>query len=179
VSHMTTQTLQFHKQTNLPARVDISDVVGSVLELFGGRLASKNILVNAECERGAFATCFGDEIRQVVANLVSNAMDAMPAGGRLRVRVRKSRGWAKGWVEGVKIAVADTGHGIAAEVVEHIFEPFVTTKQATGIGLGLWVSDEIVRKHGGWIRVRSLSEGRVSGTAFAIFIPADAQGEAR
>jgi PAS domain S-box-containing protein len=174
VSHMTTQTLQFHKQTNLPARVDISDVVGSVLELFGGRLASKNIVVNAECERGAFATCFGDEIRQVVANLVSNAMDAMPEGGRLRVRVRRSRGWAKGWVEGVKIAVADTGYGIAATVLEHIFEPFVTTKEATGIGLGLWVSDEIVRKHGGWIRVRSLSEGRVSGTAFAIFIPADA-----
>ncbi|WP_158788047.1 PAS domain S-box protein [Granulicella sp. L46] len=175
VSHMTTQTLQFHKQTNLPARVDVSDVVGSVLELFAGRLASKNIVVNAECEPGAFATCFGDEIRQVVANLVSNAMDAMPEGGRLRVRVRRSRGWAKGWVEGVKIAVADTGYGIATTVLEHIFEPFVTTKEATGIGLGLWVSDEIVRKHGGWIRVRSLSEGRVSGTAFAIFIPADAE----
>ncbi|HSY36647.1 MAG TPA: PAS domain S-box protein [Acidobacteriaceae bacterium] len=178
VSHMTTQTLQFHKQANLPARVDISEVVGSVLELFRGRLATKNIVVHAECERGAFATCFGDEIRQVVANLVGNAMDAMPEGGRLRVRVRGARGWAKGWVEGVKIAIADTGSGIPAEVVEHIFEPFVTTKQATGIGLGLWVSDEIVRKHGGWIRVRSLSEGRVSGTAFAIFIPAEARAEA-
>jgi signal transduction histidine kinase len=81
-------------------------------------------------------------------------------------------------VEGVKIAVGDTGHGIPAEVLEHIFEPFVTTKEKTGIGLGLWASDEIVRKHGGWIRVRSLSEGRVSGTAFAIFIPANAQAEA-
>jgi len=58
-------------------------------------------------------------------------------------------------------------------VVEHIFEPFVTTKAAPGIGLGLWVSEGIVRKHGGWIRVRSLSEGNATGTAFSIFIPAD------
>ena len=177
VSHMTTQTLQFHKQPNLPARVDVSEIVEFVLELFRGRLASKNIVVNAECERGAFATCIGDEVRQVVANLVGNAMDAMPEGGRLRVRVRRIRGWAKGWVEGVKIAIADTGHGIPAVVLEHIFEPFVTTKEKTGIGLGLWASDEIVRKHGGWIRVRSLSEGTVSGTAFAIFIPATMQAE--
>ena len=178
VSHMTTQTLQFHKQPNLPTRVDVSEIVDFVLELFRGRLASKNIVVNAECERGAFATCFGDEIRQVVANLVANAMDAMPEGGRLWVRVRRTRGWAKGWVEGVKIAVADTGQGMPVEVVEHIFEPFVTTKEKTGMGLGLWASDEIVRKHGGWLRVRSLSEGRVSGTAFAIFIPASAETDA-
>ncbi len=177
VSHMTTQTLQFHRQSNTPARVDVSEIVEFVLELFRGRLASKNIVVNAECERGAFATCIGDEVRQVVANLVGNAMDAMPEGGRLRVRVRGTRGWVEGWVEGVKIAIADTGHGIPAVVLEHIFEPFVTTKEKTGIGLGLWASDEIVRKHGGWIRVRSLSEGTVSGTAFAIFIPATTPAE--
>jgi signal transduction histidine kinase len=97
----------------------------------------------------------------------------------VRVRVRRTGSWTRGmWVEGVKIVIADTGQGIPAVVVEHIFEPFVTTKEATGVGLGLWVSDGIVRKHGGWIRVRSLSEGRVSGTAFAIFIPANGQGEA-
>ncbi len=179
VSHMTTQTLQFHRQSNMPARVDVSEIVDFVLELFRGRMASKNIVVNAESERGAFATCIADEVRQVVANLVGNAVDAMPEGGRLRVRVRPARGWAKGWVEGVKIAIADTGHGIPAMVLEHIFEPFVTTKEKTGIGLGLWASDEIVRKHGGWIRVRSLSEGAVSGTAFAIFIPASMPADDR
>jgi signal transduction histidine kinase len=80
-------------------------------------------------------------------------------------------------VEGVKIVVADTGLGISPAVMEHLFEPFVTTKEATGIGLGLWVSDEIVRKHGGWIRVRSKTEAPRRGTAFEVFLPKDAQTE--
>ena len=175
VSQITTQTLRFHKQSKMAARVDVCDIVDSVLALFRGRLAGKKIAVNLECERGAFTTCFADEIRQVVANLVSNALDAT-SEGRLRVRVRRTRSWTRGlWVEGVKLVVADTGQGIPAVVVEHIFEPFVTTKEATGIGLGLWVSEGIVRKHGGWIRVRSLSEGSATGTAFEIFIPSDEQ----
>jgi len=175
VSQITTQTLRFHKQSKQAARVDMCEMVDSVLALFRGRLAGKKIAVSLECERGAFATCFADEIRQVVANLVSNALDAT-SEGRLRVRVRRTGSWTRGvWVEGVKLVVADTGQGIPAVVVEHIFEPFVTTKETTGIGLGLWVSEGIVRKHEGWIRVRSLSEGRVTGTAFSIFIPANAQ----
>jgi len=175
VSQITTQTLRFHKQSKMAARVDVCDIVDSVLALFRGRLAGKKIAVSLECERGAFTTCFADEIRQVVANLVSNALDAT-SEGRLRVRVRRTRSWMRGlWVEGVKLVVADTGQGIPAVVVEHIFEPFVTTKEATGIGLGLWVSEGIVRKHGGWIRVRSLSEGSATGTAFSIFIPANEQ----
>jgi PAS domain S-box-containing protein len=174
VSHITTQTLRFHRQSKQAAPVDVCDLVDSVLTLFRGRLASKNIVVKEECERGAFATCFGDEIRQVLANLVSNALDATTEG-RLRVRVRRTRSWTRGeWVEGVKVVIADTGSGIPATVVEHIFEPFITTKEATGIGLGLWVSEGIVRKHGGWIRVRSQSTGSSRGTAFEVFLPAEA-----
>jgi PAS domain S-box-containing protein len=179
VSHVTTQTLRFHRQSNSPARVDICDIVDSVMGLFRGRFASKNINVKMECERGAFVTCLADEIRQVVASLVSNALDAT-SDGRVRVRVRGTRSWTRGMLlEGVKLVVADTGHGMPQMVLDHIFEPFVTTKEATGIGLGLWVSDEIVRKHGGWIRVRSLSGGRSTGTAFEIFIPAEVKGEGR
>ena len=174
VSHITTQTLRFHRQSKLPAQVDVCDIVDSVMVLFKGRLASKNITVERECVRGALVTGLGDEIRQVVANLVSNAMDATPEGV-IRLRVRRTRSWTRGeWVEGAKIVVADTGCGISAAVIDHLFEPFVTTKEATGIGLGLWVSDEIVRKHGGWIRVRSKSEGARRGTAFELFLPKDA-----
>jgi PAS domain S-box-containing protein len=170
VAQITTQTLRFHKQSNSPAPTDICDVVDSVMALFRQRLVSKNIRVKAECERGAIATCFGDEVRQVIANLVSNAMDAMPQGGALRVRVKRSRSWAHG-VKGVKIVVADAGHGIPPGVLERIFEPFVSTKADTGIGLGLWVSDGIVRKHGGAIRVRSRANVQPSGTVFSLFIP--------
>jgi PAS domain S-box-containing protein len=172
VSHITTQTLRFHRQSKSPRRVDVCDIVDSVLALFKGRLMSRNIVVREECVRGAFATCLGDEIRQVVANLVSNALDATEKGV-LRIRVRATRSFTRGeWVEGVKLAVADTGHGIPAGAVDHIFEPFVTTKEATGVGLGLWVSQEIVVKHGGWIRVRSQS----GGTAFEVFLPGEAVG---
>lgn len=179
VSQITTQTLRFHKQSKLAARVDVCELVDSVLALFRGRLAGKKIAVKLECERGAWVVCFGDEIRQVVANLVSNAMDATEEG-RIRLRVRRTGSWTRGeWVEGVKIVVADTGKGIPAVVVEHIFEPFVMTKEATGIGLGLWVSEGIVRKHGGWIRVRSQSAGRSPGTVFEIFLPAEAEAVVR
>ena len=171
VAHITTQTLRFHKQSNSPAPTDICDIVDSVLALFGQRLASKNIRVNAECERGAVATCLGDEMRQVIANIVSNAMDAMPHGGSLRVRVTRTRSWAKERPASVKIVVADSGHGISPAVMERIFEPFVSTKEATGIGLGLWVSNGIVRKHGGTIRVRSRAKAQPSGTVFTVFIP--------
>jgi PAS domain S-box-containing protein len=175
VSHVTTQTLRFHRQSVSPARVDLCDIVDSVLSLFRGRLASKDIEVHTECERGAYVTGLGDEIRQVVASLVSNALDAT-SDGRLRVRVRPTKSWTGGkLVDGVKLVVADTGQGIPQMVLDHIFEPFITTKEATGIGLGLWVSDEIVGKHGGWIRVRSLSEGAVTGTAFEIFLPANGE----
>ncbi len=173
VAHITTQTLRFHKQTNSPTPTDLCDVVDSVLTLFRQRLASKNIRVREECERGAIATCFGDEMRQVIANIVSNAVDAMPQGGALRIRVRRAMGWRDGRPLGVKIIVADSGHGIPPGVRERMFEPFVSTKEATGIGLGLWVTEGIVRKHGGTIRVRSKAVGQPTGTVFAVFLPSD------
>ncbi len=171
VAQITTQTLRFHRQSNSPAPTDISDIVDSVLALFRRRLASKEIRVHPEFERGAVATCLSDEIRQVIANVVGNALDAMPHGGVLRVRVRTTVDWSQQRPHGVKIVIADSGHGIPPGVLERIFEPFISTKEATGIGLGLWVSDGIVRKHRGTIRVRSRSKPQPSGTVFSIFIP--------
>ena len=171
VAHITTQTLRFHRQSKSSAPTDICDIVDSVLALFGQRLARKNIRVNAECKRGAVATCLSDEIRQVIANIVSNAMDAMPDGGLLRIRVTKTRSWEEERPASIKIVVADSGHGISPTVMERIFEPFISTKEATGIGLGLWVSDGIIRKHGGTIRVRSRAKAQPTGTVFMVSIP--------
>jgi PAS domain S-box-containing protein len=176
VAHITTQTLRFHKQSISPTRVDVCDIVDSVLALFGQRLANKNIQVKAECDRGSFAICLADEIRQVIANLVSNALDATPEKGTLRLRVRRTLSWTPERVSGVRIVVADTGHGIPPEILNRIFEPFLSTKEATGIGLGLWVSEGIVRKHGGAIRVRSRAKPEPSGTVFTVFIPSQAPG---
>ena len=174
VAQMTTQTLRFHKQSVLPIPTDLCDIVDSVVGLFQQRLTAINIRVKMECERGSVVTCFGDEMRQVIANLVSNAVDAMPQGGALRLRVKKTRDPARDRGMGVKIVIADSGYGIPLEVLGRIFEPFVSTKDATGMGLGLWVSEEIVRKHRGTIGVRSRTDAHASGTVFAVFLPSAA-----
>ena len=100
--------------------------------------------------------CFAGEVRQVIANLVSNAIDATFGGGRLMVRARRSRDWGDSSGEGVRFTVADTGAGMERKRCEQrLFEAFFTTKGATGTGLGLWVSHEIIQKHHGTVHVRS------------------------
>jgi signal transduction histidine kinase len=109
----------------------------------------------------------------VISNLVSNAMDAMASGGRLIVRARRSRDWVHPQLDGVRITIADTGSGMTEDVRNRLFEAFFTTKGATGTGLGLWVSHEIILKHHGVIHLRSreASGGGSSGTVFQIFFP--------
>jgi signal transduction histidine kinase len=109
-------------------------------------------------------------LRQLLSNLLVNAVDAMVDGGSLEVRVAPTRAWFDDR-EGVHITVADNGRGIPRDNLRQIFEPFFTTKKETGTGLGLWVSRGIVQKHGGSIRVRSRTSGRSTGTVFSIFLP--------
>jgi signal transduction histidine kinase len=90
-----------------------------------------------------------------------------PAGGRLLLRSREATDWTSGR-RGVTLTIADTGSGMTPEVRARIFEPFFTTKGANGTGLGLWVSDDIVKRHRGKLRVRSTTE---VGTVFELFLP--------
>lgn len=174
ISEIAQQTLRFYRQSTLPIRANIGELVNSVLDLYRGRLNTLNVEVERRFRSNADLLCFEGEIRQVIANLVGNAVDAIPAtGGRLFVRVRPSRRWNSTGAPGVRLTVADSGSGMAPEVRSRIFEAFYTTKEATGTGLGLWVSLEIIVKHHGLVRVRSraASSGRPSGTVFQIFLP--------
>ena len=137
VSDITTQSLRFHKQSISSSEVDLCEVMRSVLTLFGPRLKAKEITLEEECDAKARLNCFADEMRQAFANLVSNALDSTGSGGLIRIRIRKTRSSAGSLREGIKVIVADNGTGIPKGVQEHLFEPFVTTKEATGIGLGL------------------------------------------
>ena len=92
------------------------------------------------------------------ANLVGNAIDAGRPGGRVMVRARRSRNWKDPECTGIRFTMADTGSGMEPAVLERVFEAFFTTKSVTGTGLGLWVSHEIVVKHGGLTHVRSRTE---------------------
>lgn len=108
--------------------------------------------------------------RPLLNNLVGNAFDAMPNGGRLIIRSRASTNWTTG-KRGLILTFADTGSGIPRQVQERIFEPFFTTKGSTGTGLGLWISKDIIEKHHGSIRVRSSQQAGKSGTVFSLFLP--------
>ncbi|HET7103308.1 MAG TPA: ATP-binding protein [Terracidiphilus sp.] len=177
IAEITQQTLRFYRQPTLPARATMGEILDSILSLYQVRLNTLGIEVTKEYDPALDLYCFAGEIRQVVANLVGNAMDATAGGGRLVVRARRSMQWDAPGQDGVRITVADTGVGMTPEVRERIFEAFFTTKEVKGTGLGLWVSREIIAKHHGRVHVRSRAgsgsgsgAGR-SGTVFQVFLP--------
>jgi PAS domain S-box-containing protein len=173
VGEITQQTLRFNRSSSTPLDVSIPDVVRSVLMLHAARLRAPKIDVQLRLSDDAILFGYGGELRQLVANLVGNAIDAMPAGGHLYLRAREARRDGK---RGLRITVGDTGMGMSDAVRRRIFEPFFTTKEVTGTGLGLWVSEEILTRHRGALLVRSREAqagNNRSGTVFSIFLPAD------
>ncbi len=175
MAHVVRQTLGFYREPAAAAPVRVADVLENVLELHGPQLRAKNISVAKEYRDHGPLTAYPGELRQLFANLVINAIEALPEGGRLHLRV--SNGNGLNGDEGVRILVADNGVGIPRDQLSRIFEPFFTTKGERGTGLGLWVSHAIVQKHGGKIRVRSrFGRGR-SGTVFQVSLP-NQQGQA-
>ncbi len=111
------------------------------------------------------------ELRQILSNLLANSLDACVSGSIIRIEASSALDPRDLSRPGVRITIADTGFGIPARHLESIFEPFFTTKKDTGTGLGLWVSRELVEKHGGSLRVRSGTSDPLCGTVFSIFLP--------
>ena len=172
VSQIATQTLRFHRQSVAPTAVSPRDLVEAVIRLYTGRLTNSNIRVDARYSTETKVLCFENDIRQVLNNLIANAIDAMRTGGRLLVRAHGSRDYG---VEegrpGVRITIADTGHGMTDAVVKRAFEPFFTTKDLQGTGLGLWISKGIVERHQGKLAVRSSTDPVRHGSVFTLFLP--------
>jgi PAS domain S-box-containing protein len=186
VSHITTQTLRFYRQSTRPAQTDISELLETVLVLYEARLRDHSIQVVREFQPVPRVTVYDGEIRQVLANLVGNALDAITSGhggaggsasssdssaGRLLLRLRSCVHWGSD-DPCVTITVADTGSGMSAATLRRIYEPFFSTKGVTGTGLGLWVSQEIIDRHHGEMRVRSRQQPP-SGTVFRLMLPVE------
>jgi len=164
IAHITKMTLGFYRDSGAPTPVDIAELVREVLALYEAKLHAKNIHVHSDLEYPQQVFGSKGELRQVIANLVANAIDVLPPGGELTVATADSDA-------GVQLRVADNGHGIPDENLTRIFEPFFTTKAELGTGLGLWVTRQIVEKHGGTITV----ESSAAGTCFTICLPSAAQ----
>lgn len=174
VSAISNQTLRFHKQSSSPQQVTAESLIDSVTSIYQGRIVNLHLQVESRLRAQTKIRCFEGEIRQVLSNLVSNAIDAMtPAGGRLLLRSRVGTDWTTGR-QGMLLTVADSGTGMNAKTRSKIFEPFFTTKGIGGTGLGLWVSKEIVDRHQGRFRVRSSQKAGCQGTVFTLFLPFEA-----
>lgn len=170
VSQIATQTLRFHRQAVRPSRVTAKQLIDPVLNLYQGRLGNSGVKVRAELEDPTAISCLENEIRQVLSNLIGNAIDAMRLdGGPLMLRSRATDPVTG--EHGIRIVIADTGQGMSTATKSRIFEPFFTTKELNGTGLGLWISKEIVERHKGRLTVRSTQDPKYHGTIFTLFLP--------
>jgi PAS domain S-box-containing protein len=170
VSQITTHTLRFHRQSTNPTDLDIGQMFEAVISLYRARLRNSSIVARVERCDAKSLFCHEGELRQVVLNIVGNAVDAMKSGGELVFRCTETV-IRKTGEAGVRITIADSGTGMESETMAKIFEPFFSTKGIGGTGLGLWVTKDLVEKNGGMIRVRSIKNGRSHGTVFWLFFP--------
>jgi PAS domain S-box-containing protein len=171
VSHLTRQTLGFYRETGGMRRVDLNEIVSSMLTVFAAKAINKGIRLDREINTDLEICAVPGEIRQLVANLVSNSIDATHGSGRIRIRVTPSCHRAKVPEFGVRLTVSDTGTGIPTAVRPRVFEPFFTTKLDVGTGLGLWVCKSIVDHHHGVVQIRSSATPGQSWTVVSIFLP--------
>jgi PAS domain S-box-containing protein len=177
IAHITRQTLGFYRETAAASLFRPDMVIREVFDFYSFRAAQARIRLHVYIKTELKAWGNAGEFRQVISNLLANSLDACQAGDAVCVRVRAAHSRRDLTLEGIRISVADTGCGISAENLSRIFEPFFTTKKDTGTGLGLWVSRELIEKHGGHLDVRSTTTGRRTGTVFTMFLPGSAVAE--
>ncbi len=176
VAHITRQTLSFYRESKEAVPVLISEILNDILSLQSRLLERNGIVLEKAYSSDGPVLGFPGELKQVFLNLIGNAIQAMPEGGRLRIRVSEAieKGQQR---EGVRVLICDTGSGIRPEDAKQLFEPFFTTKSTKGTGLGLWISKGIVQKYQGIIRFRSMRLFRGHITAFSVFIPKSASAQ--
>ena len=172
ISHITRQTLGFYRESSVPIPVSMNTILDSVVDLLRGKIRVKNAIIQKQYaeEEDVRIPAIGGELRQIFSNLLANSLDAIQERGIVTLRVSRST-FVNSGQSRVRVTVADNGKGIDAAMLPHIFEPLFTTKEATGSGLGLWVSKQLIEKHGGSIQVRTSTQGERRGTTFSVLIP--------
>jgi PAS domain S-box-containing protein len=168
VSHITRQTLGFYRESASPTSVHLPTLIESVLTLYSNKLQIKQIQIQLALEDCPTITALAGEIQQLVSNIISNAIDAVPVKGTLKIDASPVKLAAS---DLVRLDIEDDGPGIAPENLKRIFDPFFTTKKDVGNGLGLWVCKEIAERHGGSIQVQSKNENGTRGAIFTVLLP--------
>jgi PAS domain S-box-containing protein len=167
VAHIAQQALGFYKESRANESVDMPALVESVLALYSNKLKSKDIRIERHFGDRPWVQAAPGELKQMISNLVVNAADAVGDQGTIAITLGSVEQEGRTMVH---ILVEDDGPGIPPEYKPHLFEPFFTTKQDVGSGLGLWLTREIVERHGGGIEVVARTDGK-PGAAFSILLP--------
>jgi PAS domain S-box-containing protein len=173
IAHITRQTLGFYREFSAATSNSACDLIGSVVNLLQAKIKANGATVEQQCEEVLQVIGIMGELRQILANLLANSLDAIGRDSRIVLRASASVDPTNG-KHRIRITMADGGHGIETATGKKIFEPFFTTKGTVGTGLGLWVCKQLVEKNGGSIRVRSAVEGLRRGTTFSLTLPIDA-----
>ena len=172
IAHITKNTLGFYRDSASRSEVNVSEVLDEVLVLYSGKLNFKKVKLRSEYPECIKIVGYAGEVRQIFANLVANAIEALSQEGCLTIRASKVHRGEDGFCrQGVRVTVLDNGSGIPPEDRKKIFEPFYTTKKDVGTGLGLWLTLDLVEKHHGSIRMRSSTRPGRTWTAFSVFLP--------
>lgn len=172
ISRITRQVLSFHRDTNRRVPLDLNEVLQSAIALYGPQIKTRRLHVAYRSMPVPEVEGFPGELRQMLANLLGNAIDASPEGGTICLRLRPL---VRNGVPGVSLTIRDSGHGIPRDLHRHVFEPFFTTKELKGSGLGLWLSKTIVTKHQGSLRLWSSTVRERSGTCVSLFLPSSTE----
>jgi signal transduction histidine kinase len=163
------QSLRYYRNQAHEA-CDMRESIGSAVTVLRRKIEAKGIQLRNEVRHAASLGCSEFEFRQIVLNLLGNAIDAVEPLGTVAIRSYQRNG-------NVELLISDDGPGIAESVHGRLFEPFVTSKGAAGTGLGLWITKGLVTKHGGSLRVRSSRAVR-RGTTFRVSFPVAKAGAA-
>jgi PAS domain S-box-containing protein len=170
ISQITKQTLGFYRETIAPSAIRVAAMLSPLISVLGRRARNKGIEIRQEIRQDPEIHAVAGEIRQLIANILSNSIDAIGAGGLIRIRVNVARLKDQD-AAGLRITIADSGRGIPPSIRSKLFEPFFTTKKDVGTGLGLWVCTNIAKRHHGTIRVKSSATPGRSWTVFSVFLP--------
>jgi len=170
IAHITRQSLGFYREFSAATSNSARALIDSVVNLLQAKIRANGAIIERQCEEKMQVVGIAGELRQVLANLLANSLDATGQDGRIVLRASAFSDTKDGsrWV---RVVVADCGMGMSAATMKSIFDPFFTTKGTVGTGLGLWVCKQLVEKHGGSIRVRSSTHGARRGTTFAVSLP--------
>lgn len=148
--------------------MELSILVDSVLRGFSDKFQKKNIAIERDFHPCPSVRGLSGQLNQAIANLVSNAVDAVPFGGTIRAKLSCPDD-AGG--KTILLSIQDNGPGISAINRDRLFEPFFTTKEGTGYGLGLWTTKGIVERHGGRVQVNYKDSESPTGTTFNVILP--------